>query len=82
MVKTKNLAEIPAKKEKKEKVKTLLPLVMMQLKDKFDFNYKASFKATLFKIVFALIKFILITAIILVLPEILQLLILMSVMEY
>jgi len=64
MVKTKNLAEIPAKKEKKEKVKTLLPLVMMQLKDKFDFNYKASFKATLFKIVFALIKFILITAII------------------
>ena len=63
MVKTKNIAEMPAKKEKDKRNRTLLPLVMMQLKDKFDFNYKASFKATLFKIIFALIKFILITAI-------------------
>ena len=43
---------------------SLKPLIAMQLKDKLDFNYKQSWKKTLFKIVFALIKFILITGII------------------
>lgn len=45
-------------------MKTLIPLVAMQLKDKLDFNPKANWKATLFKIIFAILKFVIITGLI------------------
>lgn len=43
---------------------TLKPLVMMQLKDKLDFSFLKSKKQTIFKIVFSLLKFAVLTAII------------------
>lgn len=42
----------------------LKTLVIMQLKDKLDFNKKLGFKKVLFKIIFALLKFVIITAVI------------------
>ncbi len=42
----------------------LIPLVAMQLKDKLDFNKNAGFKAVLFKIIFTILKFVIITGLI------------------
>lgn len=44
--------------------KSLYPMVMMQLKDKIDFGFLHSKKKTLFKIVYSIIKFALITVLI------------------
>lgn len=45
-------------------MKTLIPLVAMQLKDKLDFNPKANWKATLFKSIFTILKFVIITGLV------------------
>lgn len=45
-------------------MKTLIPLVAMQLKDKLDFNLKADWRKILFKVIFAIIKFVVITGLI------------------
>lgn len=45
-------------------MKTLFPLVAMQLKDKLDFNFKANWRKTLFKVIFDIIKFMVITGLI------------------
>lgn len=45
-------------------MKQLKPLVLMQLKDKLDLAYLKSKKATIFKVVLTILKFVLITAVI------------------
>ena len=40
------------------------PLVLMQLKDKIDFSFLKSTKKTIFKIVFSLLGFVVITAVV------------------
>ncbi len=45
-------------------MKNLKTLVLMQLKDKVDFSYLKSFKKTLFKVVFTILKFAIITGLI------------------
>ena len=47
-----------------QKFKTLRPLVLMQLKDKVDFSFLKSKKKTLFKIVYSLLLFVALTALI------------------
>lgn len=59
-------------------MKTLIPLVAMQLKDKLDFNPKANWKATLFKTIFAILKFVIITGLIYVGMSVLSMLRLIS----
>lgn len=47
-----------------DKLKTLKPLVLMQLKDKVDFSFLKSKKKTLFKVVYTLLMFIGLTALV------------------
>ena len=47
----------------KKSLSTLKTLTMMQLKEKMDFSYLRSFKATLFHYIFFIIEFAAITAI-------------------
>ena len=59
-------------------MKTLIPLVAMQLKDKLDFNPKANWKATLFKSIFTILKFVIITGLVYVGMSVLSMLRLIS----
>ena len=43
---------------------SLKPLVMMQLKDKIDFSYLKSAKKTIFKIIYSILLFVVLTAVI------------------
>lgn len=64
-------AEAVQKKQKKQKVKSgLLALVLMQLKDKIDFSFFKSKKSTIFKIVYSILTFVGITALIFLLFKI------------
>ncbi len=55
----------PITKEKKpSKFRFLVPLIMMQLKDKIDFSFLKNKKKTFFKIIWSIIGFVAITAII------------------
>ena len=45
-------------------MKGLKTLVMMQLKDKLDMSFAKSVKQTIFRVVFSLLKFAVITAVI------------------